>query len=201
MGDIGGESEFEQYGPFGSLGHEVGETALAVLGELVKPAEHTSHGIWSKSDRSAFDSLRYLDTGVPLIAHDSEEVVGSDLAELHRTFARLRTALPFSEAEREWLASDRNMSLRKRGQEPEIYLGFTEEIMSGGIVRVLQGRDLVRRWWAWRRETEEFTDQASLHEARLALSSLAEVLIIESVRPPHFETVRAKLRELEGEQP
>lgn len=50
-------------------------------------------------------------------------------------------------------------------------------IVEAGLRRVVKGRDLMRRWWAWRRDLDEFADQGGLDQARAALVNLAGELI------------------------
>lgn len=50
----------------------------------------------------------------------------------------------------------------------------------------ISGRDLHRRWWAWRRHEDDFEDGHQLHAARLALANMAELLL-----PPEREAQAA----------
>jgi hypothetical protein len=193
----GGESAPKrEYGRFGYHGNQVGRAALWMLGDLLKEkpnASDTSDEVtWDKSDLSAFHMLQELDTGIKFI-EPGPRVEGSDIGDLHRVFARLHASLPFSEPEREWLWSRQH----KPGQEiPHGLIGETAEIVSAGVLHVLQGRDLVRRWWAWRRERDEFAGQASLDEARQALATLTETLVIESNLPSEWQEIRAQMNAL-----
>lgn len=96
--------------------------------------------------------------------------------ELNTGLAIYREALPFSEAERRWIS----------GVCSEVYLyskaervirSKEAEIMTAGLRRVVRGDDLFRRWWSWRRQTDEFTDQGGLHVARSGLESVARLLM------------------------
>jgi len=50
------------------------------------------------------------------------------------------------------------------------------EVFSGGMHRVVKGRDLMRRWWSWRRETDEFEGQGSLEQAKVAITEFTVIL-------------------------
>jgi hypothetical protein len=214
MGSPGGESkdlafvadgltsaqyaEYEEYGPWGSFGSALGESAIFMLQELVEPKiESRLQGgepvKWDRSDRKAFAMLNDLEGNIGFIEPAPDPVVsGNDIYRLFQEFGRLHAALPFSEAERVWL-------LRKSSDEwPDGLIGEAAEIMSNGVRQVVRGRELVRRWWAWRRETDEFVGQGSLDEARQALGVLAETLVIESKRP-EYPDIRARLQDLAGE--
>lgn len=184
--------EYERYGPFGYHGNDVGTFAISMLEELLESKQVTrprnsAAVAWDKGDRRAFNSFQELDTGIKFI-EPAREVDGSDLGDLHRTFGRLHAALPFTEPERAWLwgANGRDA--------PEGLVGEAAEIMAGGVLRVVQGRDLVRRWWAWRRETDEFAGQGSLDEARQTLGMLAETLVTEPNWPREYPDIRARLQ-------
>jgi hypothetical protein len=190
-----------EYGPYGFTGDRVGSSAIYFLdshfadGGLSTGTDDDPLR-WNTADTSTFDLLQNLDTGIKFIDLDPE-LDGSEIADLHRQFARLHAALPFSEPEREWLWV-RAVNQGEVGI-PGVLLGETAEVMSKGTLQVLQGRDLVRRWWAWRREAHEFEAQGSLNEACLALGGIAETLVLEQNRPPEWTRVRARLEQLRSD--
>ncbi len=100
----------------------------------------------------------------------------------------LNVALPYDEAERHWLYAaydeaygPNSVSIIEQ-REPV-------EVVTRGLRRVIDGRDLMRRWWAWRRETDEFRGQGTLHVAREALREL-----IETVAPSQLPETYGALR-------
>jgi hypothetical protein len=110
---------------------------------------------------------------------------------LHGSLAVFREAMPYSEAERRWLV-DMNRQRKERSvPRPDGYsrapapvkeqlLDFNaaeDEIVSAGLLQVVSGRDLTRRWWSWRRQTDEFTDQGSREIAYQALQDLGHMLV------------------------
>jgi hypothetical protein len=63
--------------------------------------------------------------------------------------------------------------------------------MSAGIRRVIHGRDLLQRWWSWRRETGEYAGQGSLDQARDALEGVIELIAPELGLPETYVALRA----------
>jgi hypothetical protein len=186
--------EFRDYGPYGGFGSEAGEFAIDMLGELLKPKPLTLRRdsgndpvSLDRSDQSAIRMLHEMNS----VLHFMETEQEAELRPVYRAVARLHGALPFSEAERTWLGEKEWSS----ADMTDDLMGETAEIMSGGVLRVLQGRELVRRWWAWRRQTNEFAGQGSLDEACRQLGVLAERLVIERHWPLEYPDMRATLVE------
>jgi len=97
------------------------------------------------------------------------------------------TALPHDEAERRWLYDNHGKVMRERGEVRDI----EAEVMSGGIRRVIHGRELVRRWIAWRRESDEYTAHNGVGVARSALAGVITLLTPERPLPKEYvELVR-----------
>jgi hypothetical protein len=188
-------ANYEQHGPWGSFGSALGRSVILVLRELMDPKsagpQSREPATWDRSDKSALVRLKDLEGNIGFIEPAPDPVIsGTDIYNLFQEFGRLHTALPFSEAERAWLLGKDEQDL------PDGIIGDSAEIMSGGILRVVQGRELVRRWWAWRREADEFAGQGSLDEARQALGVLANTLVIEPNWPLEYPDIRARLQGL-----
>jgi hypothetical protein len=189
-------AEYQQWGLYGYLGHDTGEYALRVLDALLEPVPlerpRSQPFTWEECDKDAMNFLQQFDTGIWLLGPAPDPYLdGGDQADFYRAIGRFHAALPFGEPERHWLF--KNMDLKE-----ETHLGKAEEIMSGGLLRVVQGRDLVRRWWAWRRETDEFAGQGSLNAARAELIEIADTLILETNRDTlaadvDYDQIRNKL--------
>jgi hypothetical protein len=111
---------------------------------------------------------------------------------LHRDFHHLLAATPFSEGERRWIYETPN---QRRGQGLEELVGKATEIMEAGVYGTVSGRDLARRWWAWRRESQEFAGQNSLGEARGSLGNIALKLVNEPNWPVPHRRLRRQLRD------
>jgi hypothetical protein len=185
---------------FGDFGDDVGKRAIEVLAGLLEPVpdSFTRGGklvIWSEDDSGTFESLGELETGIKFI-EPHPDVDGSDVADLHRTFGRFHTALPFSEAERHWLLDPihKTSDDQAKAYNLEALVGVTDEVTSGGLKIVIQGRDLVRRLASWRRETGEFAGQQTLDEARRALGDIATTLVLEQNWPSAYSELLARIK-------
>lgn len=182
--------QYERYGPYGSHGNEIGQDAIRLFSILSEVPTHDNPPYkWDKADYDAYHIFTELDTGLRFL-EPSPEVEGDEIGDLHRAFERLHMALPFSEAERHWLRE------RPRRYEPDIagaIWGQADEIMQDGLIRVVQGRELVRRWWAWRREVEEFAGQGALEETQQALGEIITTLVSDSNWPSGESEVKSRL--------
>jgi len=125
---------------------------------------------WVGRDGWAFHECQEIERAAPHALAELDVGDGATLSDLLHTF---HTALPYSEAEWHWLhrayyelpvGSGRWNIIRRQ----EI------QLVSSGLRQVVYGRDLLRRWWAWRRETDEFRGQGTLDVARGALSAMVE---------------------------
>jgi hypothetical protein len=111
--------------------------------------------------------------------------------------ASLRAAIPVSEAERKWLfdgSDDRQLGQYRGLSDPhslEIARDSEASLVSAGVIRVVHGRDLLQRWWSWRRETGEYADQGSLDQARSALKGVIGLLAPELGLPEALVELRA----------
>jgi hypothetical protein len=135
------------------------------------------------TDGSTSRKKTYIALGGPSVAREQ-------FAEVEDVLFRYHTALPFDEAEREWLwqAYDaawgpNSISIIRRREA---------RVMSAGLRRVILGRDLMRRWWAWRRETDEYAGQGSLDAARESLRELIETVSPSLDLPEPYLTLRGQ---------
>ena len=94
------------------------------------------------------------------------------IALLNTNLAKYHEALPFSGAERRWLAHQCANFLECPVAE-EVFRSMQAELVIGGLWRVVQGGDLVRRWWSWRRQTDEYAHQDTVTVARTGLEAIA----------------------------
>lgn len=148
----------------GASAHE----ALYDLCDVPKWRQET-WGRWHGSDVRSLDGW----VGMECSFLDAQDVLhGNMLDELNNLALRYHVALPFHEAERQWLydlyAVDRPKPLDAVRRSREAI------IVSGGLQRVVHGRELLRRWWSWRRQTDEFSGQGTVDIAREALREMNE---------------------------
>jgi len=168
-------------GQFGDIALEVSDFA----GDLIEffsgeptplPADSAAMPM---EDNKALGHWLAMESIVPII--DAPEELGGDLYKrAYDALLRFHVALPFSEAEREWLSK---ISARRASDEssqpgdlPRVIERQESRVMMAGIQRVISGRDLMRRWVAWRRETDEYAGQGSLAQARDALFDLRSLM-------------------------
>jgi hypothetical protein len=91
---------------------------------------------------------------------------------LNTNLAKYHEALPFSSAERRWLTRQ-CARIEEYPVAEEVLRDMQAELVIGGLRRVIQGGDLVRRWWAWRRQTDEYAHQGTVTIAREGLEAIA----------------------------
>jgi hypothetical protein len=133
---------------------------------------------WVESDHGAMYCLVSLEQKYqpfvipdPAVAEQPRHrlELGRQVAEC---LSRYHAALPYGVAERRILTQVYGQVVRRHHEENEVMQQLQAgeyAVSSGGLRQVIQGRDLVRRWWSWRRQTDEFTGQGSLDAARDAI--------------------------------
>lgn len=182
--------------PYGAIGNEGGEHALQLLENLLAPKTPMPFAPgqtprWDKTDQRGFHSLFALQGDMNCIDPSYDETIST--GELTEPWHDLATSLPFSEAERYWMMWAQRKhwrTHRQRGPEevplPESIVTEKAVVMSGGVRQALRGRDLVRRWAAWRREADEFAGQGSLTAAIFFLDHMAYELTPAEFSKPDF---------------
>jgi hypothetical protein len=180
------DTEWDHYGPFGLHGDSSGREALSLLDELRLRGRDPDPRHPVDGDSMVYESLHEFDTGLMFIEphHDMD---GGEIGNLHRLFEDFHVALPFTEGERQWLY---RRGREGRGGYLHTFAGQTDKIMEGGVMREVNGGDLLRRWRAWRREDDEFAGQGSLELAMQMLSDIAHRLIIEENWPEEYAHLR-----------
>jgi hypothetical protein len=103
--------------------------------------------------------------------------------ELWRAVDLFHAALPFSEGERRWFLDTykaaRSVELTKLGvRAQEVVAGTETTITSNGLHQVIKGRELMRRWAAWRRETAEFAGQGTVEEAQQHAKEISRLVML-----------------------
>jgi hypothetical protein len=173
---------------------KVGRAALSALSTDVNSIEADRHG-WTIAD---VDSLRHLATVDELAALMVPPAPTSFEDRTHAIglLRFMHNALPLGEAERWWLLSDVLRDTRRLAAKPrdEDYLDpvrlADENIMIDGKYRLVSGRDLLQRFWSWRRETGEYAGGDGLDQARKSLADLVELLTPELGLPEEYQALR-----------
>jgi hypothetical protein len=186
--------------PYGQYGWRLGRSAQGVAWEIEseQPPSRGHNRYWTQSDYRAFtgalvvEQLSRFVRMSPDVPVDQRQGIAE---QLHGSLAALREAMPYSEAERRWLVDTESRQHRshfvtdtdgagqtqtRRASAAEKLSGLDaaeDEIISAGLVQIVRGRELMRRWWEWRRQTEEFTDQGSREVAYQALQDIGQMLV------------------------
>jgi hypothetical protein len=130
---------------------------------------------WVTSDKLAFHGWYSLE--VDLL--DALAEPGLDRTQVYDILNQVtdfRQTLPFDNGEASWLFNAYAPIFFRGDAISVIRQRKPEEIVSCGLRRVVDGRELLRRWWAWRRETDEYRGQGTIDLARAALRALAAKL-------------------------
>jgi hypothetical protein len=119
---------------------------------------------WHLYDDLALIDLAEMRLRTPEAAHELSSQPEA-LATFTNLLGNLHRALPFSVIERNWLCDTCYEDYDDRAAK-EIALPWSS--LSGAI----RGGDVLRRWWAWRRQVDEFQASSSLESAKVALHGL-----------------------------
>jgi hypothetical protein len=164
---------------FGPIGGEIAYHAEGLIDYMAPDSDSSSDPLeWQKADALALENWLEIEEAVPLL-DVFDDVGGEDRRKLHDTLHAFHTALPFNEAERGWLGRTYNKVNQIDGSAkdaPRLIEGHEDRIMMAGVRRIVSGRDLMRRWIAWRREADEYEGQGSIDQARDALRTMQELV-------------------------
>lgn len=155
----------------------------------VHPPEASSRNLrWLESDHrsfhlsGAFEDL-IMDRNLPReLSTTTRRIANDDLA-------GWRAALPYSEAERALV-----FDWDRFGATPELVRGLGHTtILDCGVEKEVSGRELMQRWWNWRRGMDRYAETNSAELAREALHCFAEHLsgaaILLGARAHHLQLV------------
>lgn len=184
---------------FDHFDRDVGELAFHTLDYLcidLVGLEADAYG-WTKVDHGAFSDLQQADHLAQLLVPPTTATLDSRQT-FNERMAALRQALPFSEAERQWLFDDPDNKGRKTLAFGTIDPKYVEavrqsetQLMSAGIWRVVRGRDLMERWLCWRREAGDYADgRGGLSQARNSLHGLVQLLTPELGVPESYSALQ-----------
>ncbi len=162
----------EQYG---SEGFEIGLYGKSLMDYLSPEHEQPSDTVaWTAADYDGFNDfqeLQILELKLPI----APTVDWGDRFHLNIAFREYNMALPYNEGERRWLLS-KFLAARHYGYDRidsvELVKSLDDRMMMSGVRRVVHGRDLMRRWIAWRRQVDEFSGQDGPFMARITLESI-----------------------------
>lgn len=179
----------QQVSPYGEMAARVGVAALDAEAWLsVDPNWHGGKKPrWEESDHESFhrtmDCIYWIrEAGASRLIegtiqgrfgprHEHDRLV-ANLGNVHRS-------LPFDDGERGWLlhglyARPGSVEHFKTIHQISCSAGHVE---SSGRMRTVPGKELLDRWWAWRRQTREFEGEGSVIYAQHSLQTIGEILV------------------------
>jgi len=172
-----------------------GFITLEVLEAMAERPPTDGSRRWVASDYNTLDAAVSLEGELRFFGlpnGSSNEVVDG----LHGFVDEWHGALPFAEQER---IAVYNLRLQSRSNIPPTVadaptlpelLRTTElELIRSGVRKAVRGRDLLQRWWEWRRSVGEFEGQDSYEEATKALGRMTARLLERSVLPHAYDEV------------
>jgi hypothetical protein len=178
--------------PFGTHGESIGDSGFDLLYYMCTERPNGDVPRWQSEDTMPFATWLALESELQDMWLPFELEVADLLRPLHRQVAKLHNGFPFSEAERSWMLRLTTEPVSRDAVQPP-YEGFAdleEGIVSAGLLRVVSGRDLMRRWISWRRETDEYTGQGTLAYAQDALAHLIELVAPDESLPASYLALR-----------
>jgi hypothetical protein len=164
------------FGPFGDIGDEIAGEAEHLIGYLSEEPEPIVLGTTElpDSDEAALSMWIGMEWLIPIVDAPNEHLDGEIRRQAHDAVVAFHVALPYNEAERQWL--DR-MCMRQGSKNFFEHIQDQEaRLMVAGVRRVVSGRELMQRWMMWRRGAGEFAGQDAVAEARDALRRVQDVL-------------------------
>jgi hypothetical protein len=163
-----GSEDLHRLEPFGDIRAEIGDYAGEFRQQLESKPESTG--------TEALSWLCQIESLLPIV-EVPDEIDGDVRKRASDAIFSLHTALPFEEAERDWLVKVHHQLARHHKQvTPELFASLQGQIMLRGVQRAVEGQDLMRRWQAWLRQGDEFEGQGSLDQARDALGTLHQLM-------------------------
>lgn len=169
-------------GPFGPKTRSISNEVYR-LAETVQRPTNWPRGRrwrWLKDDYESFSFALDVERLVPRLGATAPLPIDRSALNL-RLYDLLGTygaALPYAEPERRWLARiAADVPLRSYVyKEVEHIRQQTGELMIAGVRRDVDGNELTRRWWAWRRGIDDYAGQESVQVACDALYALSELI-------------------------
>lgn len=176
---------------YGDVGEWTGREARTLLDELSQPlleSQRDERG-WYWPEGSALAALVDMDWHMPHI-RATGDVLPEEMEAFDTRLEAFRLALPLTEAERSWLHR-LHIAVDPHSSSFEVDIGEADdEVVSAGLRVRLDGKDMLRRWQAWRRETDEYDGQGTLDLAREALRGIVQLLLPHWPLPESYRKLR-----------
>lgn len=183
QGGEGPQGHEQGQSPYNLAGRQVGELALMLHACMESPNSDMPFRPgdtpqWAQEDRDAMINLLWLERSLPMLKRE----VGGEVEQHFPSVSRFHATIPFTKDERQWLVTEDSQLWEWEPTQKEAEAHKLDyPVVDRQIIRVaprhnMDGDDLVRRWAAWRRRVQEFTDQNGLDEAQQALNDLGREL-------------------------
>jgi hypothetical protein len=145
---------------------------------------------WVQSDRLALHGWYSLELET-LDAFTEPDLSRNQVGDMLSLLSDFRATLPFDEAEGNWLLDAYGDAFTEGQSAPVSHVRRhkPEVIVSRGLHRVVDSRDLLRRWWSWRRDTDEFAGQSGVDFSREALRKMIDTLTPGRELPSNYKTL------------
>lgn len=177
-----------QESPYGPVAAELGLAAVRAVNVLADVPEWRggTHRRWLSSDYVAFQETVHFayqaqrSYAMLCIPNAGEVYDRREEMPLDFHLDHVYQALPFSEGERHWLVQLFEAGVQGDENGAKVIVkeaNWAECVMEAGQMRPLDGRDLLDRWWAWRRGVFEFEDGTALNIACKGLSGIADITL------------------------
>jgi hypothetical protein len=168
------------YSPYGMVGGDIGDAAVDLRDRIAASGEQNalpSHPpIWDEADEMALSFFLDLEARLPSFDRELGEPAATRFPEL----ARFHTAVPFTDAERDWLVAKSRAVWEVEPKDMLAIhngtLSMEQKITELGAQQGIAGTDMVRRWAAWRRNVDEFRENSTREDAAYALDKLIHQL-------------------------
>lgn len=158
--------------PLGKACFLLGLEAYDALYDLcdVPSWNNETRGRWRASDQRSFYGWLGIEENTLAALASTDEAAQERIDDILHSY---HVALPYDEAERWWLCEAMSKTVDRSDRFAAIR-HIDDRLVTGGLRKVVYGRELLGRWWSWRRGTDQFAGQGTVGLAREALRTLVE---------------------------
>lgn len=157
--------------------------ALWDISELPRQSQRT-WSRWTDQDGHSLHGWFNVEEKAAIAVADSR---GTESTPMRGLMERYHASLPFSDGEREWLRDVYEELWGSPGTLHEL-CQQESEIVTSGLSRIVTGRELVSRWWRWRRALA--VERGSVEDAREVLRETIEATAPTLALPPPYVVLR-----------
>jgi hypothetical protein len=186
--------------PYADGGDDVARQARWLLESLCVPLEAAGYyderpgqkTRWHEADEEALMEYLLLEELVPRM-RPTDEVSHEEMDAFMVKMYALRAAMPLTEPERHWVRQLWNAFDSAETNFDEALERQEAEVVVAGLRQVVKGDEILRRWTAWRKETDEFAGQGTLDMAREATRGILALIWPSAPYPDAYLRLRAEI--------